>query len=118
VAVLHKNDWFRITNYKASDGHYVQNMAEGPTIINTPGLKAIGNVQVVLTRKIVETTGLIFAPDSASEVVPAGDAELWTGFVNEQRIYNKQTHLYEQSVGNAITDTRAFRKVVMDGAPS
>lgn len=118
VAVLHKNDWFRITNYKASDGHYVQNMAEGPTIINTPGLKAIGNVQVVLTRKIVETTGLIFAPDAASEVVPAGDAELWTGFVGEQRVYNKQTHLYEQSLGHAITDTRAFRKVVFDSAPS
>lgn len=118
VAVLHKNDWFRITNYKASDGHYVQNMAEGPTIINTPGLKAIGNVQVVLTRKIVETTGLVFAPDAASEVVPAGDAELWTGYVGEQRIYNKQTHLYEQSLGHAITDTRAFRKVVFDSAPS
>jgi hypothetical protein len=118
VAVLHKNDWFRITNYKATDGHYVQNMAEGPTIINTPGLKAIGSVQVVLTRKIVETTGLVFAPDAASEVVPAGDAELWTGYVGEQRVYNKQTHLYEQSLGHAITDSRAFRKVVFDAAPS
>lgn len=118
VAVMHKNDWFRLTNFKASDGHYVQNMAEGPTIINTPGLKAIGNVQVVLTRKIVETTALVFAPDAASEVVPAGDAELWTGYVGTQRIYNKQTHLYEQSLGHAITDTRAFRKVVFDSAPS
>jgi hypothetical protein len=118
VAVMHKNDWFRLINYKNTAGDYVQTLAQGPQIINTPGLKAIGNVQVVLTRKIVETTALVFAPDSASEVVPRGDAELWTGYVGEQRIYNKQTHLYEQSLGNAITDTRAFRKVIFDGPPA
>lgn len=118
VAVLHKNDWFRILNHKTTGGDYLQQSGQGPTIINTPGLKAIGNVQVVLSRYIVETTGLVFAPEWASEVVPAGDAELWTGFVGEQRIYNKQTHLYEQSLAHAIKDNRAFRKVSFDGAPS
>jgi hypothetical protein len=118
VAVLNKNDWFRILNYKTSHGDYLQASGQGPQIINTPGLKAIGNVQVVLSRYVVETTGLVFAPEWASELVPAADAELWTGFVGEQRIYNKQTHLYEQSLAHALKDTQAWRKVSFDGAPA
>jgi hypothetical protein len=118
VCVLNKLDWFKIINYKASDGHYVQNLAEGPRVINTPGLKAVGDIQVVLSRKVLEHEGLVFAPDFASEVVP-GASEMWTGYVNDDRIRNKETHLYEADAANAITDTQAFRKLDFStGAPT
>lgn len=118
VAVLNRKDWFRINNYKAGDGHYVQNLAEGPRIIDTPGLKAIGSVQVVLSRMVTETTGLVFAPDFASELVPGLLSEMWTGFVGDDRIKNKVTHLYESDAVHAIMDDRAFRKVDFDGPPA
>lgn len=118
VAVLNKKDWFRIGNYKASDGHYVQNLAEGPRIIDTPGLKAIGSVQVVLSRKMPETNGLVFVPEAASEVIPGALSAMWTGFVGEGRLDNEVTHLYEADAGNAIKDSRAFRKVVFDNPPA
>ncbi len=118
VAVLNRKDWFRIGNYKASDGHYVQNLAEGPRIIDTPTLKAIGSVQVVLSRMMPETNGLVFAPDYASELAPGMISEMWTGFVGEDRLDNKVTHLYEADAAHAILQDRAFRKVVFDGPPA
>jgi len=118
VAVLHKLDWNRITRAKDSNGNYTHSDGEGPRIIDTPGLKAIGSVRVVLSKKIAQTTGLVFAPEYASEVVPGGDAEMIIGYRGDQIIENKITMLYESSYANFITDDQAFRKLNFDGAPA
>lgn len=117
VAVMNKRDWFLLTNAVASDGHYVETGA-GPTrIIDTPGLKAVGAVQVVISRFQSLTTGTIFAPET-TEAVPGPISELQIGFINDQLIRNKWTWLYEEDWAHAILDESGTRKFTFDSAPT
>jgi hypothetical protein len=118
-AVLHKNEWQRIIKAKDSTGNYVHGAGEGPAIINTAGLKAIGDVIVITSPKVVDTTGLTIRPEAASEVPSANDAELTVGHVNTQLIQNKQTILYEESWEQLVINAlQAYRKLNFDAAPS
>ena len=118
VAVMHKKDWTRLTLAKNGEGDYVHTIAGGPRIIDTPAVKAISGIQVVLPRNIPESTVLVFAPEPASDVVPANDAQLSWGYINEQFTNNQITALYEESLLNAVKDITAIRKLTLDAAPS
>jgi HK97 family phage major capsid protein len=118
TAVLHKLDWWEITNAKATDGHYINTPFGPATITDTPALKAIGSIRVVTSARIAQNTGLVLDLEAASEVVPGGDAEMQWGYINDQMIKNKITALYEESTAHAIKDETAFRKVDFTTPPS
>jgi hypothetical protein len=118
TCVMHKLDWFALTNAKNSDGNYVHGEGEGPRIINTPALKAVGDVRVVISSKIAQTNALILAPEASSDMAPGGDDEMIVGYVNDQMIQNQWTMLYESSYAHLIKQARAFRKIDFDGAPA
>lgn len=118
IAVLNKLDWFKITNAKDQNNNYVHGQGEGPAIIDTPGLKAIGGVRVIVTSKIVETYGMVFDPEQASSFVRAPDAEMVVGYVNDQLISNQQTMLYEQSFAHLLKVGTGWRRLYFDAPPT
>jgi len=119
VCIMHKKDWFRIGIAKTDDGHYVHNAGAPLRIVDTPNLKAIGSIRVVLSPAIAQSTALVLQPEAASDLVQhADDPYMVWGWINAQLIENKMTALYEESVGHAIKDYTAFRKCYFDSAPS
>ncbi len=118
IAVLNKLDWWKITNAKNLNNDYVHGAGEGPAIIDTPGLKAVGGVRVIVTSKIVETYGMVFDPEQASSFVRAPDAEMVVGYVNDQLIQNQQTMLYEQSFAHLLKVGTGWRRLYFDAPPT
>jgi hypothetical protein len=117
-AVMHKKDWFWIQTQKGSDGHYTNQQVGPVAITDTPGRKAIGSVEVVISDKIAQSTALVLAPQNASDLVPGTNSTITWGFINDQFIKGKTTAKLDADWAHAITDTSAFRKVSFDSAPS
>jgi len=118
VCVMHKLDWFKLANAKDANMNYVHGAGEGPAIINTPTLKAIGGVRVVLSSKIAQTYALVFDPQQASSFCRVPDAEMVVGYVNDQLISNQQTMLYEQSFAHLLKVGTAWRRCYFDAPPT
>lgn len=118
-AILNKTDWNSLVRRKASDGHYV-NTAYGPMrIIDTPSMKAVGPVQVVLARHMLSTTGLLIDPAGASELYPqAGLAAFEMAYEGTDFTNNQITLLYEEAWAHLILDYTLFRGLSFDAAPS
>jgi hypothetical protein len=117
-AVLHSKDWFWITTQKGSDGHYINPQMGPVAITDTPTRKAIGSVEVVLSDRIAQSTSLVLAPEPASDLVPGPNSTITWGYINAQLVQGKTTALLNADWAHAIKDTKAFRKVSFDGAPS
>jgi len=117
VCVMHKLDWFKLTNAKDENNNYVHGAGEGPAIINTPMLKAIGGMQVVLSSKIAQGYALVMDPQQASSFGRMPDAEMVVGYVNDQLISNQQTMLYEQSFGHLLKVATAWRRCYLNQPP-
>jgi len=117
VCVMHKLDWFKLTNAKNLNGDYVHGAGEGPAIINTPMLKAIGGLRVVLSSKIAQSYALVMDAAQASSFARINDAEMVVGYVNDQLISNQQTMLYEQSFGHLLKVGTAWRRAYLNAPP-
>ena len=111
-AVMHKLDWFKLTNAKDQNGNYVHGEGEGPRIIDTPTLKAIGGIRVVTSSKIVQTYGLVIDPMGASSLGPGDDAEMVVGYVNDQLIQNQEVQSFLQM--NRYQDILYINKESLD----
>lgn len=116
-AVMHKLDWWKLTNAKDDNGNYLHGQGEGPAIIDTPTTKAVGGLRVVLSDKIAETYALVFDPIQASSFARIQDAEMTVGWVNDQMIQNQQTMLYEQSFGHLLKVGTAWRRCYFNSPP-
>lgn len=117
VCVMHKLDWFKLTNAKDLNNNYIHGAGEGPAIINTPMLKAIGGMRVVLSSKIAQSYALVMDAQQASSFGRMPDAEMVVGYVNDQLISNQQTMLYEQSFGHLLKVGTAWRRAYMNQPP-
>ncbi len=118
VCVMHKLDWFKLTSAKNANNDYLHGQGEGPSIIDTPMLKAIGGVQVVLSSKIIQPYALVMDAAQASSFVRIADAELSVGWVESQFIKNQQTMLYEQSFAHLLKVGSAYRRAYMNQPPN
>ncbi len=118
VCVMHKLDWFKLTSAKNANNDYLHGQGEGPSIIDTPMLKAIGGVQVVLSSKIVQPYALVMDAAQASSFARIADAELSVGWVESQFIKNQQTILYEQSFAHLLKVGAAWRRAYMNQPPN
>jgi len=118
VAVMHKLDWYRLTAAKDSNGNYVHGAGEGPRIIDSPTLKAVGGLRVVLSSKMVQNYALVMDPIQASSFVRVADASMSVGYVNDQFIQNQQTMLYEQSFAHLLKVGTAWRRVYLNQPPT
>jgi hypothetical protein len=108
-----ESDWNKLVRAKADDGHYVNTVGGGPTIINEPGRKFVGAVQVI------ETQMMLLDPRSASELYPrAGMTNFEMAYDGNDFIQNLITLLYEEGWAHLIKDAAAFRGLSFDQAPS
>lgn len=118
VAVMHKLDWDRLAMRKASDGHYVHDGLSPMKIVDEPGRKAIGPIQVVTTPMILEYSGFVADFLAVSELVPkAGMAGFELGYDGTDFSQNRITARYEESYGHLIMDPTAIRAFSFDSEP-
>jgi hypothetical protein len=118
VAVMHKLDWDALAMAKASDGHYVHNGLAPLKIVDEPGRKAIGPIQVVTTPMILETSGFVADFQAVSELVPkAGMAGFELAYDGSDFSKNQITARYEEMYGHLIMDPTAIRAFSFDSEP-
>jgi len=117
-ACMHRTDWIDIVTAKtSSSGAYLHDALGPVAIINRPGYRAIGGIQVVLSDACYAGDAVVFSPE-ASELVSNGSASMDWGYTATQFVDNKITALYEEMLAHAVVNPDLARFVDFDSAPS
>lgn len=115
---IKREDWHSMITEKGNDGHYIYGPDKPIMVINTPGLKAIGNM-IAFTEAMLKNNGdfMIAEHGQASELGLKGVASFLFGFMGDQFGTNEITARYEEDMAHAILSEQWYVHGKFDSRP-
>jgi len=112
-----RRDWGKILRSKAVDGHYIYGKLGPVSIINTAGLKAIGDIIVYIDDAMKENDFLVADHLRSSELADQMSSQFAIGYVGNDFAENKLRARYEDTIAHAIVSDEYYVVCQWDSAP-